>query len=122
MTASEFYLTSSEGYGLTAPRRCIPLRRLAGEARDDYLLVTIHPPLVGQGWLPDAQAANTAILATRHKGASLFPITHWPVYVHVARLLVPYLDQDVIRTDQMDEVGWGELYPTEEAARKGSMS
>jgi hypothetical protein len=34
----------------------------------------------------------------------------------VARLLVPYEGQEVLRNDEWEAIAWAELYPTEEAA------
>jgi hypothetical protein len=117
--ASDFYLTSSEGYDYLArpPRRCRAIKRLRGDARDDYLLIRIDPPLNGQIFGLGEHDIDQVIVATRHRGASLFPITQWPVFVHVARLLVPYEGQDVVRSDELDPIAWAELYATEEAAR-----
>jgi hypothetical protein len=48
MTTPDFYLASSEGYGMEEPRRGFAIRRLRGDHRDDYLLTRIDPPLIGQ--------------------------------------------------------------------------
>lgn len=49
------------------------------------------------------------------------PDQRWPVFVHVARLLVPYEGQDVVRNNQVESIAWAELYATEEAARARAM-
>ncbi len=99
------------------PRSCFAITRLRGESRDDYLLVNIEPPLTGQPYGLGDRSIDLVIVATRHQGASLFPVSKWPVHVHVARLLVPYKGQETIGNDEMDFIAWAELYPTEEAAR-----
>ena len=114
-----FYLVSSEGYGLEDPRHCLPVRRLQGERRDDYLLVRISPPILGQNFGLGGQDIEEVILATRHQGESLFSISRWPVYVHVARLLDSPPDMDTIRDGEMELIGWAELYPTEADALAG---
>jgi hypothetical protein len=38
------------------------------------------------------------------------------VFVHVARLLVPYEGQEAVRNDEVEAIAWAELYATEEAA------
>jgi len=115
--SADFYLASSDGYGLEDPRQCKAIKRLRGEVRDDYLLVRITPPLAGQVFGLGARDLDEVILATRHEGESLFPIERWPVFVHVARLLVPYVGQDFVRTNEMESIAWAELYATEDAAR-----
>jgi hypothetical protein len=121
MEATSFFLASSEGYGMEAPRRCVAIKRLHGERRDDYLLVSIDPPLVGQAFGMGDRDIDHVIVATRHKGESLFPIKRWPVYVHVARLLVPFEGQDRVRSDELESIAWAELYDTEEVARSKAM-
>jgi hypothetical protein len=74
MTVTDFYLASSEGYGMESPRRCKPIKRLRAENRDDYLLIIIDPPLNGQRFGPGDCDIDQVIVATRHAGQSLFPI------------------------------------------------
>lgn len=117
MTKPDFYLASSEGYGMEEPRRGFAVRRLGGDHRDDYLLARIEPPVIGQPFGLGARDIDHVILATRHVGDSLFPILHWPVFVHVARPLVPIEGQDVLHDDEMESIAWAEVYQTEDAAR-----
>jgi len=107
----DFYLASTEGYGLEIPRHCVPIRRLRGDVRDDYLLVKITPPLIGQHFGLGGNDIAQVIVASRHEGESLFPVRSWPVYVHVARLLVPSIGTTV-QQDEMELIAWAELYPT----------
>lgn len=121
MMPADFYMASSEGYGLESPRRCRRIERLKGEDRDDYLLIGIDPPLNGQEFGLGGRDLDQVVIATRHQGESLFPIRRWPVYVHVARLLVPYERQEIVRNSEMEPIAWAELYATEEAARVKAM-
>jgi hypothetical protein len=61
------------------------------------------------------------ILATRHAGASLFPIRRWPVFVHVIRPLVPVEGRDALHDDEMESIAWAEVYRTEDAARRKAL-
>ena len=71
-----------------------------------------------QLWVPpEAPGAGR----NRRDGESLFPIKRWPVFVHVARLLVPYEGQDVVGNDDLESIAWAELYATEDAARAKTM-
>ena len=117
MTKPEFYLASSEGYAMEEPRGCYPIRRLRGDLRNDYLLARIEPPILGQPFGLGIRDIDHVILATRHVGESLFPIRHWPVFVHVARPLVSLEGRDVVRDDELEAIAWAELYRTEEEAR-----
>ena len=113
---TDFYMASSEGFDMETPRRCTAIRRLRGRIRDDYLLVRIDPPLIGQRFGLGGRDIDEVIVATRHEGESLFPITTWPVYVHVARLLVPSVGKASVRDEEIESIAWAELYPTKEDA------
>ena len=66
---------------------------------------------------PDREI-DVVLLATRHRDSSLFPIVKWPVYVHVAQVLVddPLVCSE-FGTDQFESIAWAELYRTEQDAR-----
>jgi hypothetical protein len=114
----DFYLASSEGYDLEGPRRCFQIKRLRGDVRDDYLLIHIDPPILGQKYGLGEKDICELIVATRHEGTSLFPIVDWPVYVHVARVLVDSPEErEVLHNIEFEEIAWAELYETEEKAQ-----
>jgi len=118
-TLPNFYLASSESYNLSEPRKCYTIKRISGQYRDDYLLIKIDPPIIGQLYGLGDQDIDKVIVATRHEGFSLFPITKWPVYVHVARLLIDNPEsREKIYSKEIKEIGWAELYETEAAAIK----
>jgi len=98
MTRPDFFLASLEGYGMEAPRRGFRIRRLCGDHRDDYLLARIEPPVARSAFGLGANDIDHVILASRHVGESLFPIERWPVFVHVARPLVPIEGRDLLTT------------------------
>ncbi len=121
-TEPDFYLVSSEGYGLEAPRACYRLKRLSGSTRGDYLLISLEPPISGQPYGLGDRDIATVVIATRHANSSLFPISAWPVFVHVARPLVadPEL-RDQLDDSELQEIGWAEIYPTRPAAEEKSI-
>ena len=122
MDNPNFFLASSEGYRLEEPRSCKRVKRLRSDTRDDLLLVKIEPPLIGQPYGLGGKDIDTLIVATRHKGDSLFPIKEWPVFVHVARLLIDNPEKrEKIRDDEFESIAWAELYQTEAAARAKAM-
>ena len=94
------------------------VKRLSCDMRDDYLLITIDPPIIGQKYGLGGKDISEVIVATRYKGDNLFPITNWPLDVHVARLLDNIPESAVkLSSSQFAEIAWAELYPTEESAR-----
>ena len=118
MDTPDFYLASSEGYGLEGPRRCYRIRRILGRGSDDYLLVKVDPPIIGQRYGLGGRDIDRVILATRHEGESLFSISSWPVFVHVARMLREPREGDSMTSEDLEEIGWAEIYRTEEDARR----
>lgn len=121
-TKPDFYLASSEGYGMEQPRRCWRLKRLANTKRDDLLLIKIDPPLPGQKYGSGSRDVDVVLLATRHEGASLFPINEWPLFVHVARLLIENPQrQSNLRDEDFESIAWAELYKSEHDARLKAM-
>jgi len=63
---------------------------------------------------------SEVIVATRHQGATLFPIDKWPVYVHVALPAVQGIHYPTVVETQIGDLYpkvWAELYPTEDDAR-----
>ena len=111
----DFFLTSTEGYRLEEVRACWVDKRIASTERDDLLLVRVDPPL------PSTESygplSDRAVIAARHRGHSLFPITEWPAFVHVARLVDPDAGlKELITPEQYELMGWGELYATRQDA------
>lgn len=109
----DFYLTSSEGYDLELTRSCYVIKPLSTINRNDYLLVRIKPPIIGQRFGLGAKDIDVVILAPRHIGVSIYPIvTEWPAAVHVARIRqVDYLPSDLVSDDELELIGWAEIYP-----------
>ena len=117
MNEPDFYLASTENAELTMPRRCWSIKRLATDSRDDLLLAKIDPPLLGQRYGLGEQDIDYVLLAPRHKGGSLFPINEWPLYVHVARLLIKDVQMHKkLDTGEFELIAWAELYKTEKDA------
>lgn len=118
MSKPDFYLASTEGYGMDEPRRCWQIKRLATDGRDDLMLVKIEPPLIGQKYGLGGRDIDFVLVAPRHQGASLFPINEWPLYVHVARLLIENPEtRDALLPHEFESIAWAELYLTEDDAR-----
>jgi hypothetical protein len=89
-------------------------RVIAGE-RDDFLLNRVDPPAptsFGRAHV------KLLLLATKHVGFSLLPITKWPAPVYVARPLMPDPESRYrFLKNEYSLVAW-ELYRTEKDARR----
>jgi hypothetical protein len=117
----DFYLASSEGYGLDEPRQCFAIRYLRTDTRDDLLLVNVAPPISGQSYGLGDQDIEQVILATRHEGETLKSIRSWPVFVHVARPLGQLPENGRVGPTDMEEIAWAEIYESEATARSKVM-
>ena len=114
----DFYLASSEGYELEEPRRCWHIKLLVTDKRKDLLLIRIDPPIIGQKYGLGDRDLDVVLVATRYKEDSLFPINKWPVFIHVARLLIDNpQERSSLREDEFESIAFAELYESEQDAR-----
>lgn len=107
----DFYLSSSEGYGLEQARACFKYRRLHNGHPDGYMVCETVPPIIGQALGLGGEDVDKIVLASRHRGISVFNITEWPIYVHVARLTSEADNPDFrVTKGDLASIGWGEIY------------
>ncbi len=118
----DFYFASSDvrpDDDLAMPRKCWRIKRLQGDVRDDYLLIRLDPPIIGQPLGLGGKDLHMVLVTTKDRTASLFPIQRWPVLIYVLQLLIDDAEsRDVIHDEEFALLGWAELYRTEEAARR----
>jgi hypothetical protein len=113
----DFYLASTESSLFAEPRHCWRVKRLTTATRRDLLLVKVDPPLPACELRLHTADLDLFVVATRFQGSSLFPIRSWPVYVHVARVLVEnVVDRDTLKKGEFESIAWAELYQTMEDA------
>ena len=111
LAVPDFWLRSSEGYGLENARACYKERRLGGGHADGYMVCEIEPAVIGQPYGLGALDIDRVVFASRHEGVSLFPIEEWPAYVHVGRLTEPMAeDEFALESDNLRVIAWAELY------------
>ena len=109
-----FYLTTAGEYKLLSqPRACWFLRRLRDVNRDDYMLVKIVPPLIGQSFGLGGNDVTELLLSTRHQGFSLFFARREPMEVYVARVVDPkVLQAESFTREQVELIAWGTVFNT----------
>jgi hypothetical protein len=114
----DFYLSTAGEYEpLAAPRACWNIARLRDGTRDDWMLVAVEPVLVGQRFGLGPSDISHLIIGTKLQGQSLFPISQWPVYVYVARVLEDsVLRTQVFEKQQVELIAWGMLFRTHDEA------
>ena len=119
-TAPDFYLISSEGYGLDSPRKCWKRKPIKLPKRDDLMLVTVMPPIIYKSPEGIQGQLSEVVLAARHVGYSINSICEWPFYVHVAKINpLAIAVEGVVSDDDIETIAWAELYPSEAAASEG---
>jgi hypothetical protein len=112
---ADFFLASNEGYDLETPRACVRVRRVEGRKEDAFLVVQIAPPLRVKNRL---QGWSEVVVAARHHGASLFPVSEWPLAVFIAVPANGGFDAERFDDADLEVVAWGELYPSEDDAKQ----
>jgi hypothetical protein len=102
-------------------RACWVKGRLRDSRRDDFALVLIEPPLIGQPYGLGDRDIDTVLLATRHVGRTLFPVTEWPAFVYVIRILDgSILETKTFSSDQVQMIRWAILYKDRPESPLGS--
>jgi hypothetical protein len=108
----DFSLTTAGEYEpLAAPHECRQRARLHDELRDDYMLVDIEPPLPGQRFGLGGFDVTSLVLSSRHRGQTLYPISEWPNYVYVARVLGNENPASgMLSKEQLELIAWGAIF------------
>jgi hypothetical protein len=110
--APDFFMSTAGEYeALTAPRACWEKTRLRDALRDDHMLIRIEPVLDGQRFGLGATNVTQLVISARHRGQTLYPISEWPSFVYVARIL----DDAVVESrriigGQVELIAWGMLF------------
>lgn len=112
----KYYLSSLESVKFGVTRECVFVKRLQFRTGKECALVKVSPALLGQsyGFTEDFELL---IIANRHEGESLFPITSFPCFVFIVRPLVEnIIERDQIDNGEVEILAWGELYRTKHDA------
>lgn len=107
-----YYLSSLESVRFEPVRECRLSMKLTFDTGKECALVRLSPPVVGQPW-GLSEDIEHFVLANRHDGERLFPISEFPCFVHIARLTAKPIGQGgTISASDLETVAWGELYRT----------
>lgn len=114
ITRPDFYLDLTEEGDLRELRSCWSRGTVKDAGGKDYLVVEILPPIIGQKYGLGDKDISRVLLSPRHQGHSLFPITGWPEFVYVARLVdESALASGTVTDDQVELILWGILHRSE---------
>jgi DNA-binding helix-hairpin-helix protein with protein kinase domain len=115
---AEFFISTAGEYEpLAAPRACWQNARLRDDVRGDYMLIDIKPALSGQRFGLGATDITQLIISARHRGQTLYPISEWPFFVYVARIVdKAVFESHTFTREQAELIAWGTLFRTREEA------
>jgi hypothetical protein len=118
MTAETFYLSSLESVRFEPVRECSFERFLTFDTGKVAVVARLSPPVVGQDF-NRASDIETVILSPRHEDVSIDPVSEFPCFVFIAIPRDGYeVLQSPIRSDDLEIIGWGELYRTRDDAER----
>jgi hypothetical protein len=104
---------------LATVRACWSKGRLKDDVRDDYMLIEVDPPVIGQEYGLGDQNITELIISTHFSGFTLFPITEWPSHVNIGRMLDQSVAQTLVFTrGQVELIGWAMIFPTRAEAEE----
>lgn len=109
MIGDKYYLSSLESTRFEPVRECRVVEELAFDTGKSAIVGRIEPGVIGQDFNRSADL-DTVILASRHEGASIEEITEFPFFVFIAIAREGYQLKSPIRSDDLEIIGWGELY------------
>jgi hypothetical protein len=111
MIGDTFYLGSLESVRFETVRKCEVLDTLIFDTGKAVAVTRIQPPVIGQD-LNRPDDLHTVILAPRHEGVSIDPVSEFPCFVFIAIAREGYALKSPIQPDDLEIIGWGELYRT----------
>jgi len=105
----DFLLSSTELREPYNPRECFVIRRLRSEIRNDIALVKINP-LLEKTVYNTKDDIEYLLLASKHAGYSLFPVTESPTYVYICTAKEPINpESDFISSSNIVILDWGKI-------------
>lgn len=114
------YLSSLESVRFEPVRECVVTRGLIFDSGKAAIEVTVSPPVDGQDF-NRSDGISSVILSARHEGASIDPVNEFPCFVFITLPRHGYERMESpLRSDDLEIIGWGELYRTRADAEQHS--
>lgn len=111
MIGDVYYLSSLESIRFETVRECRVVGMVTFDTGKDAIVARIDPPVIGQDFnRPDD--LRTVILVARHEDVSVDPISEFPCFVSIAIESDGYEVKSPIWSQDLQIIGWGELYRT----------
>lgn len=120
MAEEIYYLSSLESSRFEPVRECRFDRTLIFDSGKVAVEARLSPGVIGQDFNRAADI-ETVILSARHEGSSLDPVSEFPCFVFITIPRRGYdLVESPVRSDDLEIIGWGELYRTHDDAERHS--
>lgn len=108
----KYYMSSFDYLSFQDVRKCTFIKRMDFDTGNECVLVKLKPAVSGEPY-GVAGDLEDFVLASRHEGEYLFPISSFPCFVHVLRPLGDdVVEKDVVSAGDFENVAWAELYRT----------
>lgn len=121
MRNPDFYLSSSEGYNLSLPRKCYVVRKVESEYSKNLLLIDVEPPVdVSKYYGSHFSSLSRLLLAPRHRGDSLETLNDVPISVFVIVVTENTQDFEFVKLQYQQVIAWGEIYSSYKDAFYGA--
>lgn len=118
MAGETLYLSSLYSARFEPVRECRIERLLTFDTGKAAAVASLSPGVIGQDF-NRASDIETVILSPRHEGVSFDPVSEFPCFIFIA---IPHEGledlQSPVRSDDLEIIGWGELYRTRGAAER----
>ncbi len=115
--SEKYFLSSLDSVRFEPVREFEVVRVVSFDTGKPALLGDLDPAVIGQDF-GRGEDIRRVVLAARHEGVDIDRIEEFPCFVHIA---LPGAGMENLRTpirsDDLQIIGWGELYRTAEDAR-----
>ncbi len=106
-----YYLSSLDSARFEPIRQCRFERLLTFDSGKTAVEARLSPAVIGQDFNRQGDI-EVVILTPRHEGASIDPVNEFPCFVFITIPREHEVLQSPIRSDDLEIIGWGELYRT----------
>jgi hypothetical protein len=114
-----YYLSSLDSTRFEPVRECRFERLLSFDSGKVAVEALLVPPVIGQDFNRAADI-DRVILTARHEDAAIDPVSEFPCFVFIAISRDHDGITSPIRSDDLEIIGWGELYRTRQDAASHS--
>jgi hypothetical protein len=119
MAGETLYLSSLDSTRFEPVRECRIERLVTFDTGKVAAVARLSPGVIGQDF-NRASDIETVIVSPRHEGVSIDPVSEFPcfVFITIPREGFEAAMHSPVRSDDLEIIGWGELYRTRDDAER----